>query len=287
MKIALLGTGLMGYPMAEQLIATGHDVIVWNRTREKALPLSDIGVQVAVSAKDAIEAAEIIILMFSDGKAISDTLFPVLNAPKFGGKTVLQMGTISPDESKLIYLQVVKSGGENLEAPVLGSVPQVQERRLIVMVGSTLAQFQQHESIFRIFGSDIYWIGEVGHAATLKLALNHLIAAETAAFSLSLGMVRSAGVDVDMFMSVLRRSALYAPTFDKKLDNYLTRDFDSANFPVQWLLKDVGLVLQEAANMKLDTRAVSAIYEILNDSNKKSAKKDYSALYNIIHPDNK
>ncbi|MCB0262272.1 MAG: NAD(P)-dependent oxidoreductase, partial [Calditrichaeota bacterium] len=219
MKIALLGTGLMGYPMAEQLIATGHDVIVWNRTREKALPLSDIGVQVAVSAKDAIEAAEIIILMFSDGKAISDTLFPVLNAPKFGGKTVLQMGTISPDESKLIYLQVVKSGGEYLEAPVLGSVPQVQERRLIVMVGSTLAQFQQHESIFRIFGSDIYWIGEVGHAATLKLALNHLIAAETAAFSLSLGMVRSAGVDVDMFMSVLRRSALYAPTFDKKLDN--------------------------------------------------------------------
>ncbi|MCB0268840.1 MAG: NAD(P)-dependent oxidoreductase [Calditrichaeota bacterium] len=287
MKIALLGTGLMGYPMAEQLIATGHDVIVWNRTREKALPLSDIGVQVAVSAKDAIEAAEIIILMFSDGKAISDTLFPVLNAPKFGGKTVLQMGTISPDESKLIYLQVVKSGGEYLEAPVLGSVPQVQERRLIVMVGSTLAQFQQHESIFRIFGSDIYWIGEVGHAATLKLALNHLIAAETAAFSLSLGMVRSAGVDVDMFMSVLRRSALYAPTFDKKLDNYLTRDFDSANFPVQWLLKDVGLVLQEAANMKLDTRAVSAIYEILNDSNKKSAKKDYSALYNIIHPDTK
>ena len=287
MKIALLGTGLMGYPMAEQLIATGHDVIVWNRTREKALPLSDIGVQVAVSAKDAIEAAEIIILMFSDGKAISDTLFPVLNAPKFGGKTVLQMGTISPDESKLIYLQVVKSGGEYLEAPVLGSVPQVQERRLIVMVGSTLAQFQQHESIFRIFGSDIYWIGEVGHAATLKLALNHLIAAETAAFSLSLGMVRSAGVDVDMFMSVLRRSALYAPTFDKKLDNYLTRDFDNANFPVQWLLKDIGLVLQEAANMKLDTRAVSAIYEILNDSNKKSAKKDYSALYNIIHPDTK
>ena len=287
MKIALLGTGLMGYPMAEQLIATGHDVIVWNRTREKALPLSDTGAQVAVSAKDAIEAAEIIILMFSDGKAISDTLFPVLNAPKFGGKTVLQMGTISPDESKLIYSQVVKSGGEYLEAPVLGSVPQVQERRLIVMVGSTLAQFQQHESIFRIFGSDIYWIGEVGHAATLKLVLNHLIAAETAAFSLSLGMVRSAGVDVDMFMSVLRRSALYAPTFDKKLDNYLTRDFDSANFPVQWLLKDVGLVLQEAANMKLDTRAVSAIYEILNDSNKKSAKKDYSALYNIIHPDTK
>ena len=287
MKIALLGTGLMGYPMAEQLIATGHDVIVWNRTREKALPLSDIGVQVAVSAKDAIEAAEIIILMFSDGKAISDTLFPVLNAPKFGGKTVLQMGTISPDESKLIYLQVVKSGGEYLEAPVLGSVPQVQERRLIVMVGSTLAQFQQHESIFRIFGSDIYWIGEVGHAATLKLALNHLIASETAAFSLSLGMVRSAGVDVDMFMSVLRRSALYAPTFDKKLDNYLTRDFDNANFPVQWLLKDIGLVLQEAANMKLDTRTVAAIYEILNDSNKKSAKKDYSALYNIIHPDTK
>ena len=287
MKIALLGTGLMGYPMAEQLIATGHDVIVWNRTREKALPLSDIGVQVAVSAKDAIEAAELIVLMFSDGKAISDTLFPVLNAPKFGGKTVLQMGTISPDESKLLHSQIVKSGGEYLEAPVLGSVPQVRERRLIVMVGSTLAQFQQHEPIFRIFGSDIYWIGEVGHAATLKLVLNHLIAAETAAFSLSLGMVRSAGVDVDMFMSVLRRSALYAPTFDKKLDNYLTRDFDSANFPVQWLLKDVGLVLQEAANMKLDTRTVAAIYEILNDSNKKSAKKDYSALYNIIHPDTK
>lgn len=287
MKIALLGTGLMGYPMAEQLIATGHDAIVWNRTREKALPLSDIGAQVAISAKDAIEAGEIIILMFSDGKAISDTLFPVLNAPKFGGKTVLQMGTISPDESKLIHSRIVKMGGEYLEAPVLGSVPQVRERRLIVMVGSTLAQFQQHESIFRIFGSDIYWIGEIGHAATLKLALNHLIAAETAAFSLSLGLVRSAGVDVDMFMSVLRRSALYAPTFDKKLDNYLTRQFDNANFPVQWLLKDVGLVLQEAAKMKLETRTIAAIHEILNDSNKKSAKKDYSALYNIIHPDNK
>ena len=84
--------------------------------------------------------------------------------------------------------------------------------------------------LYKIFGTNIFYVGKVGKASALKLALNQLIASLTAAFSVSLSYVQKNEIDSELFMDILRKSALYAPTFDKKLANYESQNFDKTNF---------------------------------------------------------
>jgi len=112
-----------------------------------------------------------------------------------------------------------------------------------------------------------------------------LIAGLTSSFALSLGLVRQAGVDVEQFMSLLRDSALYAPTFDKKLSRMLDRHYANPNFPVRHLLKDVNLVLDAAGEVGLDSGVLLAIRELLADTEMRGLRdEDYSALYESIDP---
>ncbi|RMI08737.1 MAG: NAD(P)-dependent oxidoreductase [Calditrichaeota bacterium] len=286
--IAFLGTGLMGYPMVEKLLEAGYAVIAWNRTREKALPLREKGARVADSAAEAIAAAEVTLLMLTDYPAIQEVLFPGGNLLEVRGKTVIQMGTILPEESRRLQQAITEAGGDYLEAPVLGSIPQVREKQLIVMVGGTGEQFRRWTEVFRAFGSEVHHVGEVGQAAATKLALNHLIAAEAAAFSLSLGLVQGHGVEVELFMNILRHSALYAPTFDKKLPRMLSRDFENPNFPAKHMLKDVNLILAAAQEAGLSTEMLEGVRSLLETAvHSGHADHDYAAIYEAVVPPRK
>jgi len=285
MKVALLGTGLMGYPMAEKLLECGFPAIVYNRTRAKAEPLRKKGAEIAATPGTAVNSADIIILMLTDYPAIRQTLFPAGAELDLQNRTVIHMGTILPEESRELQRSVRRSGGDYLEAPVLGSIPNVRERRLIVMVGARQEQFESHEKLFRCFGSEIYWVGEVGKAAAAKLALNQLIVSLTSAFSLALGMVQAHDIDVDVFMAILRHSAFYAPTFDKKLPRMRERSFGNPNFPVKHLLKDVDLIHAAAQSAGLNSAVLEAQRQILLAAiDMGFAEDDYSALFNAVCP---
>lgn len=286
MNVALIGTGLVGFPMSEKLAATGYSLTVFNRTPEKADPLKELGVEIADSPAAAVQAADWIILMLTDGDAIREALFSGQTPMDLQGKTILQMGTILPEESLQFQKEVEKLGGDYLEAPVLGSIPDVQEQRLLILIGGRQDQFHRSETLLRTFGSDLFWIGPVGQAAAVKLALNQLIVSETAAFSLSLGMVLGSGADPEMFMSVLRRSSLYAKTFDKKYHRMLERNFQNPNFPAKHLLKDLDLILQNARTHQLSTEMLSAIRnDLVKTIRAGFSEDDYSAMYNTIHPE--
>lgn len=285
MKVALLGTGLLGSAMARQLIRSEYDVTVYNRTIEKTEPLRQLGAKVAQTPKEAVYSAECSILMLNDAGAINQTLFPSDRPIDFENKTIIQMGTILPNESLRFKEQITAVGGDYLEAPVLGSIPQAQERKLIVMVGGSASQFEKWKGLFKSFGEEIHYVGEVGKAAALKLALNQLIASLTAAFSLSLGIVRRRGIDVEVFMNILRNSALYAPTFDKKLPRMLERDFSDPNFPTKNLLKDVTLIYREAEMLGLAPDLVEAVIDVIKIALQKGLEDmDYSSIYNAIDP---
>jgi len=285
MKVALLGTGLMGYPMAEKLLECDFPAIVYNRTRAKAEPLREKGAEIAATPEAAVNSADIIILMLKDYPAIRQTLFPAGAEIDLRNRTVIHMGTILPEESRELQRRVQQSGGDYLEAPVLGSIPNVRERRLIVMVGSRQDQFENHEKLFRCFGSEIYWVGEVGKAAAAKLALNQLIISLASAFSLALGMVQAHDIDVDVFMAILRHSAFYAPTFDKKLPRMRERSFGNPNFLLKHLLKDVELIRTAAQSAGLNTAVLEAQRQILLTAiDMGFAEDDYSALFNAVCP---
>lgn len=280
MKVALLGTGLMGYPMAERLLKAGHELTVYNRSFRKAYPLKNLGATVVRSPQQAVEAAQCIILALSEAQAIQDVLFGTNISLK--EKTVIQMGTIAPTESIAFSRKVRKLGGEYLECPVLGSRREAKAAVLILMVGSSQAQYERWRGFLECFGPDPRWIGEVGKAAALKLALNQMIASLISAFALSLAFVQKQGVRVDEFMKILRQSVLYAPTFDKKLPIMLHHHYTNPNFSTRNMLKDVRLFLKEAKASKVSAESLAGVEKILAKTMKKFSDEDYCSLFESI-----
>jgi 3-hydroxyisobutyrate dehydrogenase len=285
MHIAVLGIGLLGQAVVERLNATGHTVTAHNRTTAKTEPLKALGVQMAESASEAIGGADCTLLFLSDADAIRAVVFNPGARASLKGRTIIQMGTIGPQESREFHQAVTESGGDYFEAPVLGSIAEAKAGTLLVMVGGTQGQLQRWEPVFRSLSRKPRLVGPVGQAASLKLALNQLIAAEIIGFALSLGLVQRAGISVDLFMSVLKDSALFAPAFEKKLPRLQQRQYDHPNFATSHLLKDVELFRAAAMENGLVTRALDGTCDILKGAMAKGlGPVDYSAVYEEIDP---
>lgn len=286
MKIAVLGLGLMGAVIALRLKGQGLEVVGWNRSPAKARELAEQGLETPGSAKEAIARADVVVLVLSDAAAIRETLFAPELEDSVRGRVVLQMGTIAPGESRDLAKRVVAAGGEYLESPVLGSLPEARDGRLILMAGGERGLFERCLPVLNALGQDPRLIGGVGQGAALKLAMNQLIAGLTASFSLSLGLVREEGIEVGDFMELLRGSALYAPTFDKKLNKYLTRDYGKANFPLKHLLKDVSLFRRVAEGAGMDTAMITTLEAAcMRALGQGYGDQDYSALYEAMVPE--
>lgn len=279
----MLGAGLLGTPIIQRLQEQQLNMIAWNRTPSKLATLQ--GVDIAQTPTEAIAQAEVVLLLLTDISAIEAVLLTEAVKPQLKNRTIIQMGTIAPDESRQLAQQIQQLDGDYFEAPVLGSIPEAKSGQLIIMVGGTAPQLEKWQFIFNALSQQIHHIGPIGSAAALKLALNQLIASLTAAFSLSLGLVQKNAVSVETFMDILRQSALYAKTFDKKLPNMTNRQFDNPNFPLQHLLKDVNLILQEAQRLDLNTAACQGIQQILQNALSQGlAEQDYSALFTAVVP---
>ena len=275
----------MGRAFVERYLSQGYKVRVFNRTQNNVKDLIDNGVIVCATADELIELSNTIILMVSDAEAISNLLH--LDKQKgLHGKTILQMATISPTQSKEIGEVITASGGNYLEAPVLGSLPEAKNGTLIIMAGGSKEVFDDVLPTLKVLGTAPRYIGETGSAAALKLAMNQLIGSLTAGFSLSLGYAIKNGVDIDLFMETVRESALYAKTYDKKLQKYLQRDFGTANFSTQHLLKDIRLFIDDAKAAGLNTDALEGIERITSKAVEDGMETmDYSSIYEVICPE--
>jgi len=287
MAIGIIGIGLMGKAFVERFLSQGYTVRVFNRTQDNVKDLRGSGVIVCDTADELISASDIIILMVSNAEAISEIL-QLEKKHDLHGKTILQMATISPTQSKTIGEAVIARGGRYLEAPVLGSIPEAKTGTLIIMAAGAKDVFEKALPTLQVLGSAPRYIGDTGTAAALKLAMNQLIASLTAGFSLSLGYALKNGVDTKLFMETVRESALYAKTYDKKLQKYLDRDFAAANFSTQHLLKDIRLFIEDAKATGLNTDALEGIERITSKTVEEGmAVMDYSSIYQLICPDGK
>ena len=246
MKVAFFGTGLLGNPMAHRLLEAKHNLIVYNRTTTKTESLRLKGAEVALKPGEAAEKANVFLTLLTDWHAIDEVLFSE-PSPAFRHKILIQMSTISPVESLLLKHRFEDAGGEYMEAPILGSIPQAKTRSLIVLFGGMIDQYKKWRPFLEVFGEKVLRMGNVGQAAAAKLALNHLIASLTAAFSLSLGYCRETGVNVRRFMEILRDTE-----FGKK-----GLDIDPLESIKKILLKAV---------------------------DNGDGELDYSVLYNALHP---
>jgi 3-hydroxyisobutyrate dehydrogenase len=285
MKIGLLGTGLLGSAVVERLLAQGFPVTVWNRTPDKAAPLAALGAKQAAAAAEAVAASDVILLFLADRAACEGVLLDPATRAALSGKLVVQMGTLGPEDSRQLAQALTTAGAEYAECPVLGSLPEARAGTLILMYGGDAGLFGRIEPLLRALGPEPKRIGGVGQAAALKLALNQLIAAETAAFAMSLALVQASGVAVEDFMHILRGSALYAPTFDKKLTRMLQHDYARPNFPLDHLIKDVRLFIRAAEGAGIDASPLAALEAVLGEvSAQGHGGEDYSVLAEGFRP---
>ncbi len=284
MKVGFIGTGLMGQPMAQRLLDAELSVMAYNRTPSKLEALRVSGAEIANSPEEVIHRSECVILMLTNASAIQEVLLSNHSKQQLSDRTVIQMGTISPRESREIQDTVVAAGGDYLEAPVLGSISEAKNGQLIVMVGASPEQFEKWSGLLQHFGPEPLHIGSVGSAAAVKLALNQLIASLTSAFALSVGFVQRQGVEVERFMQILRQSALYAPTFDKKLQRMLDGNYSNPNFPTKHLLKDTDLFLSQAQSVALNVSSLEGVRQVLEMAQQLGlSEEDYSSLFAAIN----
>ncbi len=289
-----MGIGLMGQAFAERYLSQGFTVRVFNRNPDNIKNLSSSDVIVCATADELLGLSHTIILMVSDAEAINNLLQLDTRSgeqdnkqQRLQGKTILQMATISPSQSKEIGEAITACGGHYLEAPVLGSIPEAKTGTLIIMAGGSKQVFDDVLPTLKVLGNAPRYIGATGAAAALKLAMNQLIASLTAGFSLSLGYAIKNGVDTNLFMATVRESALYAKTYDKKLPKYLERDFGAANFSTRHLLKDIRLFIDDAKAAGLNTDALEGIERITSMTVENGLDlMDYSSIYQVISPDN-
>ena len=281
MEITLVGSGLLGTAIGERLLARGYRLHVWNRRQERAQTLVAAGAQLASSPAEAVAAGELVITVLSEGPITAEVLLNQAGTA-LPGRLVLQVATIAPAESCALAIALQQRGARYLETPVLGSRPEALAGCLQVMVGGELADLERARPVLIALGGEPRHLGPVGAALHTKLALNQLIASLTHSFSLALHVVQQAGVEVETFMAILRESALYAPTFDKKLAKELADDYSNPNFPTAHLRKDLRLFLTAAAALQLETQGLRGLAELLERATAAGLDElDYSSLHRL------
>jgi 3-hydroxyisobutyrate dehydrogenase len=281
MEISLLGAGLLGGAIGERLLRCGHRLTVWNRSPERCAPLLALGARTAATPAEAVAASPLVITVLSDGPTTGAVLLEQAGAA-LAGRLVLQVATIAPEESQALATGLARRGADLLELPVLGSKPEALAGSLQLMAGGSASALERAHPVLRDLGGEPHHLGPVGAALTTKLALNQLIASLTHSFSLSLHLVQRGGVEVEAFMAILRASALYAPTFDKKLAKELADDYANPNFPTAHLRKDLQLFLQAATVAGLNTQGLNGLAQLLAQATAAGLDNlDYSALHRL------
>ncbi|MBN2555063.1 MAG: NAD(P)-dependent oxidoreductase [Anaerolineales bacterium] len=286
MKVAFLGTGLIGSGMAERLLEVGFGVQVYNRTRAKAEKLERFGAVVAETPLDAVRACDVVVMMLTDFSAITEVLLTPEVLPELKGKMIFQMGTISPEQSRACEARVEAVGAAYLEGPVLGNPGHARAGELMFMVGGKQELFEAWKPFLDHMGNRVEYFGGTGSGAATKLAMNLLLGSLVTSFSMSIGIVQGENLDLEQFMDLLRESALYAPTYDKKLERFLKRDFSNPSFPVRHMLKDLSLARAEADHLGLNDAGLKGVETLLQAAIDNGwADVDYSGVYNAINPE--
>ena len=196
MKVALLGTGRMGLPMARRLCQAGHEVSVWNRTREKAEPLAAEGARICETAAQAVAQADITVGMLESGPIVHDVLFEqgAARAMK-AGSLFIDMASIQPREARDHAARLAELGVSALDAPVSGGTVGAENGTLVIMVGGEAANFERAAPVFQVFGRATH-VGPHGTGQLTKLANQMIVGITIGAVAESLLLCAKGGADM-------------------------------------------------------------------------------------------
>jgi 3-hydroxyisobutyrate dehydrogenase-like beta-hydroxyacid dehydrogenase len=246
-RVAFVGIGKMGLPMAGNIARAGHEVTVFNRTLERCDPLRDDGATVATSAAEAVREAEVLVTMLADPAAVSSQILAdeaVLgDAPE--GLVWLEMSTIGPTAAREFAARAAEAGVTMLDAPVSGSVAVAEAAALVSMVGGDADALERARPVLEATTKAHFHLGGSGAGAAMKLAVNVMIASQTVAISEALVLAEAAGIERADAYEVIGAGALASPFVDYKKAAFLDPDGTPPAFALDLMRKDLGLALEQ------------------------------------------
>jgi len=258
-RVAVLGTGTMGAPMARNLAARAFgEVRVWNRSVEKATPLAEDGCVVAGSVAEAVEGADVVLVMLADGDAVLAVLEEAL--PALGDDAVLlQMSTIGLDATEAVAALAAEHGATLVDAPVVGTRQPAEEGKLVVLASGPEEALDRCDAIFDAVAVKVHRVGEAGAGTRLKLVVNAWLVSLTASLAETLAFAESVDVDPKRFLETIAGGPLDVAYAHLKGGAMIERSFEPASFALSLATKDARLVLDAAAREPLDLPVIAAV----------------------------
>ena len=258
-SVAVLGTGMMGFPMAQRLCAAGHRVHVWNRTRAKAEPLAAAGARVHSQAADAVRPADITISLLENGPVVSEVLFGKGVAPALRvGSLYIEMASIQPSEARDHAARLGEIGVAHLDAPVSGGTVGAEAGTLAIMAGGKPADFQRALAVFAALGRATH-VGPHGAGQLAKLANQMIVGITIGAVAEALLFAAKGGADMAKVRQAISGGFADSRILQVHGQRMVERDFaPRGRMAVQ--LKDLRNALATAADIGFDA-PVSSLLE--------------------------
>jgi 3-hydroxyisobutyrate dehydrogenase-like beta-hydroxyacid dehydrogenase len=285
MKVGFIGLGIMGSRMAANLQKKGYELVVYNRTKEKAAPLLAKGAQWSQSPAELATKVKIVITMLAKPDAVSQTAWRGKNgfldslAPD---SLWIDSSTVNPSFSKLAARESKQRNVRFIDAPVAGSKVPAEQGQLLFFVGGEKADVEEARPLLEVMGKAVFHVGGQGMGTSMKMVNNIMLGQAMVAFSEALALGEMLGISKDQLFTTLSASPVAAPFLALKRSKIEEGRFDT-EFPLQWMHKDLHLAAETAYEAGVALPAANVVKEIYALAIKNGlGEMDFSAVYKLL-----
>jgi 3-hydroxyisobutyrate dehydrogenase-like beta-hydroxyacid dehydrogenase len=283
MNIGFIGLGRMGSRIAKNLLKEYGNINVYNRTKEKAKELIELGAKFFDTPKELAKYSNIIFTIVSNSEAVKKVLLGSEGAFHSASKDAyfIDMSTIEPDVSIEIYNIAKQKGFHFLDAPLIGSVDAAEKATLTIIVGGDKEDFEHVLSILQKIGKNIFYVGPAGSGSKLKLINNVLIANTPVIFGEILNIAKKSGLDLQVVLNVLK-SGIFGQILTYYENRIVYKNF-STRFSLELMLKDLKYAKKLASTFNCKTAIIDSLVQVYDEAFKKGLSQlDYTSVSTVF-----
>ena len=284
MNVGFIGLGIMGGRMAANLMKEGHDLTVYNRTKEKANDLIERGATWADSPAAVVEEVDVLVTMLAHPEAVEETALGeggFLDAMS-EGQLWVDSSTLNPSFSRRMAKEATARGVHLLDAPVAGTKAPAESGDLVFFVGGDEADVAKAQPLFDAMGKATKHVGENGMGTSLKVVVNHILATSMAAFSEGMALGEGLGLSQEVLFDTLIGGPLVPAYMGMKRGKLVSRDY-TPDFPLKWMQKDMQMVATAAYDIGVAMPLANLTKEVYQGAVKRGhGDEDFSAIYEDI-----
>lgn len=266
MKIGFIGLGIMGKPMAKNLVKAGHELVVFDLNKEAVAELVACGATSAKSSKEVAAQVEVVITMVPNSPHVRAAVLGkdgVAEGAK-PGLVLIDMSSIDPTESKKIGEECAKYGIEMLDAPVSGGEPKAIDGTLSVMVGGKKALFDKYYDMLMVMAGSVVYVGDLGSGNVAKLANQMIVAINIAAVSEALTFAKKAGTDPELVYQAIRGGLAGSTVMDAKVPMMLAGNY-KPGFRIDLHIKDLNNALNASHAINMPVPMTAHMMEVMQE----------------------